>query len=221
MARARRVDSITTERTLPRDWEEASRIDYNGHVYRSNPTNRSKRAPALEVGGDRKSVGRTSLVTGVVLVVAFGSMLLLYVGVLGFVALVFSSRSIPMTLSSALTWLAGPFVLLLLTLLGVVLIVGGRRTIASGRRAAEHMAWLRANGLRLPARVVNAAVPDIDGDSAWVVVGLDLQVMGPSAPYTASADKLVAPDQVDGIVGSELYVRANPQNLAEVIVDEG
>jgi hypothetical protein len=46
-------------------------------------------------------------------------------------------------------------------------------------------------------------------------------VMGPTAPYAASAKKLVPPDQVAGIVGSELFVRAKPQNLAEFIVDEG
>lgn len=190
-------------------------------MYRTTTANGSKRAPAREVGGHRKSTGWWLVATGVLVTVGFGAMLLLSLGVLVFVGWQYSSNSMPLTVQTALPWLAGPFVLLLLALLGVGLIVSGRRMIASGRRAAEHLAWLRANGLRLPARVVRAHLPDIDGDSTWVVVGLELQVMGPSGPYAASADKLVTPDLVGGVNGSELYVRANPQNLAEIIVDEG
>lgn len=197
-----------------------SRIGYDGPVYRGTPSHGSKRARPLEVGKGRKFAGRLSVALGVVFVVGFGAMFLFCVAVLAFVAWQYSSHSLPVTWDAQL-WLLGPTILLVLTIVGVVMIVGGRRTIASGRRAAEHMAWLRANGLRLKARVLNAAVPDMDGDYAFLVVGLELEVMGPSAPYRASAKTPLPPDRIGGIVGSEVYVRANPQNLAEVVVDEG
>jgi len=175
----------------------------------------------LKVGDARKSTGWWIAAVGVLLVVGFGAMLLLSLAVLGFVGWQYSSQSVPVTSEAALMWLAGPLILLLFIVVGIVMIVVGRRTMASGRKAAEHLAWLRANGLRLPARVLRAHAPDDEGDATWLGVALQLEVMGPSGPYAASAVKLVTPDRVGGVVGSEIYVRANPQNLAEIIVDEG
>ena len=99
-----------------------------------------------------------------------------------------------------------------LLVLGVVLVVRGR---AKGKRAA----WLRMNGLSLPARIVNAErtgtmINDVP------VYRFILQVQGPHGPYQASFNKLAPEHQVAMIMGREVRVRADPSKLAEVILEE-
>ncbi len=105
------------------------------------------------------------------------------------------------------------------TVIGVILtsigVTVALRARAKGRRAA----WLRANGLSLTARVVNAqrtgtTVNDVP------LYRFALQVAGPRGPYAASFDKLVPEHQVAMILGQEVRVRADPANLGEVILEE-
>jgi hypothetical protein len=47
-----------------------------------------------------------------------------------------------------------------------------------------------------------------------------LQVNGPQGPYPASFDKLTPEHQVAMLMAREMRVRANPQKLAEIILEE-
>jgi hypothetical protein len=102
---------------------------------------------------------------------------------------------------------------------GVVLFVVGLTAVVRARAAGKRAAWLRVNGLSLPARIVNAELTGtrINNVPLYRFV---LQVAGPHGPYQASFKKLAPEHQVAMLMGRELRVRANPQKLDEVVVEE-
>jgi hypothetical protein len=103
--------------------------------------------------------------------------------------------------------------------IGVLLLVIGLVLVVRARAKGKHAAWLRTNGVSLVARVVDAQrtgtlINDVP------VYRFILQVNGPQGPYPASFDKLTPEHQVATLMGREVRVRANPQRLAEVILEE-
>jgi hypothetical protein len=101
---------------------------------------------------------------------------------------------------------------------GVMLTIGGVVGWRA-RASAKHAAWLRLHGLALTARVVSAErtgtlINDVP------VHQFAIQVAGPAGPYAASFKKLLPEHQVTMLLGQEVRVRANPQRLEEVILEE-
>jgi hypothetical protein len=104
-------------------------------------------------------------------------------------------------------------------LIGLVLLVIGVVIVVRARASAKRASWLRLNGLSLTARIAGAGrtgttINDVP------VMRFQLQVAGPQGPYAASFDKLVPEHQVAMMIGHEVRVRANPQQLSEVILEE-
>ena len=99
-----------------------------------------------------------------------------------------------------------------LLVVGVGLILGAR---AKGKRAA----WLRTNGLSLTARIV-----DVQQTGTMInnvpVYRFVLQVAGPRGPYAATFNKLAPPHQVAMAMGREVRVRADPNKLQDVLLEE-
>lgn len=95
---------------------------------------------------------------------------------------------------------------------GLVVFIRAR---AKGKRAA----WLRVNGLRLQARITNAAMTGTRINNV-PIFEFALQVAGPHGPYAASFRKLVPEHQVAMLMGQTVNVRANPAKLDEVILEE-
>jgi hypothetical protein len=103
--------------------------------------------------------------------------------------------------------------------IGVVLLCVGIFVILRARAAGKRAAWLRVNGLSLQARVVGAEMTGTRINDV-PVYRFVLQVEGPQGPYGSSFTKLVAEHQVAMLMGSQVRVRANPQKLNEVVLEE-
>ncbi len=104
--------------------------------------------------------------------------------------------------------------------IGVILVAVGLTLFLRGQSSAKHAAWLAVNGISLEARIVSAAATGTLINNVPVLL-LNLQVNGPQGPYAASFRKLVNPFEAGQLVGRSVRVRANPQKLDDVIVDEG
>ena len=113
----------------------------------------------------------------------------------------------------------GPLAAIVPGLLGLVFTVVGLvialRGVAKGKRASR----LRLHGISLPARVAGASATGTSINDV-PVMRLQLQVQGPRGPYTATIDKLMPEHQVAMIMGQELRIRADPQTLTDVVLEE-
>lgn len=103
--------------------------------------------------------------------------------------------------------------------IGVLMGIIGFVLVVRARAKGKHAAWLRTNGVSLVARVVDAQ-PTGTLINKVPVYRFTLQVSGPQGPYPASFDKLTPEHQVAMLMAREVRVRANPQKLAEVILEE-
>jgi hypothetical protein len=103
--------------------------------------------------------------------------------------------------------------------IGGTLLVVGVVVILGARARGKHAAWLRTNGVPLTARIVNVEQTGTMINNVPVYRFI-LQVMGPHGAYAASFNKLTPPHQVAMAMGREVRVRANPNKLQEVILEE-
>lgn len=87
------------------------------------------------------------------------------------------------------------------------------------RAKAKRAAWLRTNGLSLPARIVNAERTGTEINDV-PVYRFVLEVAGPRGPYRASFDKLAPEHEVARALGAEVRVRADPQKLEDVLLED-
>jgi hypothetical protein len=102
---------------------------------------------------------------------------------------------------------------------GIGQVVLGVLIALSARAKGQRAAWLRANGLPLTARV-QSAQPTSKRINNVSMVRFALQVAGPQGPYAATFEKLVPDHQIALLIGGEVRVRANPENLQEVIYED-
>jgi hypothetical protein len=102
---------------------------------------------------------------------------------------------------------------------GVALLCTGVFVILRARAAGKRAAWLRVNGMQLTARIVGAEMTGtrINDVPQYRFV---LQVAGPQGPYASSFTKVAPEHEVAMVMGAEVRVRANPQNLQEVVLEE-
>ena len=111
-------------------------------------------------------------------------------------------------------WIPTAFGLVFLSI-GVALVI---RAVVKG----NHAAWLRLHGLSLTARIVS--VKRMGSLNDIPIMRFDLQVFGPQGPYAASFKKFISEQQattlVAGDTAGEIRVRANPEQLTEVILEE-
>lgn len=103
--------------------------------------------------------------------------------------------------------------------IGVVMLCVGVAIFFSARAKGKRAAWLRVNGLQLPARIVNAQMTGTRINDVPIYKFI-LQVQGPQGPYASSFNKLAPEHLVAMMVGQQVSVRANPQNLTEVVLEE-
>lgn len=103
--------------------------------------------------------------------------------------------------------------------IGLVLFSVGVALIVRARGKSKRAAWLRLHGLSLTARIVGADRTGTEINDV-PLMRFQLQVAGPHGPYVASFTKLVPPHEVAMIIGKEVRVRAHPQQLSEVILEE-
>ena len=103
--------------------------------------------------------------------------------------------------------------------IGVILLVIGLVLVVRARAKSKRAMWLRTHGVSLVARVVNAQ-PTGTTINDVPIYRFALQVNGPQGPYPASFDKLAPEHAVAMMLGREVRVRADPQSLTEVILEE-
>jgi hypothetical protein len=103
--------------------------------------------------------------------------------------------------------------------IGVVLLGVGAAVFVGARKKGKRAAWLRVNGVPLQATIVNASMTGTRINEI-PVYEFALQVAGPHGPYPASFRKLAPEHQVAMLMGQTVRVRADPQNLREVILEE-
>jgi hypothetical protein len=103
--------------------------------------------------------------------------------------------------------------------IGLVLLVVGVVVVVRARLKGKRAAWLRTNGLSLPARVVGAR-PTGTTINDVPQYAFALQVAGPHGPYDASFTRVVPEHQVAMLLGREVRVRANPGQLSEVVLED-
>lgn len=103
--------------------------------------------------------------------------------------------------------------------IGAALLIIGLVMVARARTKGKHAAWLRTNGLPLTGRIINAQ-PTGTRINSVPVYRFALQMAGPQGPYAAMFEKLVPEHQVALLIGGEVRVRANPNNLQEVIPED-
>lgn len=138
------------------------------------------------------------------------------IGIASLVAANAASSMIPDAGGATAALDVGP---LIFAVVGVVLLCAGIVVVLRARAAAKRAAWLRLNGLSLPARVVGAEMTGTRVNEV-PVYRFVLQVAGPQGPYPSSFTKLMPEHMVARLMGSELRVRANPQNLQEVVLED-
>ncbi len=109
---------------------------------------------------------------------------------------------------------------------GVVSLALGGAVLAAGvvvslraRARGERAAWLRTSGLSLTARVVDAQRTGTSVNEV-PVYRFVLQVAGPRGPYRATFDRLAPEHEVAKVMGQEVRVRAHPDRLDEVILED-
>jgi hypothetical protein len=102
---------------------------------------------------------------------------------------------------------------------GALFTVGGAMGFVHTRNKAKRAVWLRRNGLSLAARILGADKTGMEvGDTP--VYSFVVEVAGPEGSYQASFSKLVPEHKVPAMLGTEVRVYADPDNLREIIVDE-
>lgn len=99
--------------------------------------------------------------------------------------------------------------------LGVIAVTVIARARVKGRRAA----WLRTNGIPLRAYVTGAQRTGAEVNDI-PVYRFGLRVQGPQGPYEASIRKLVPEHQVALLLGQEVQIRADPNDLQKVMLEE-
>lgn len=104
-------------------------------------------------------------------------------------------------------------------LVGVGLAIAGAKVALGARAAGQRAAWLRVNGIPLRARIVGLE-PTGTRINNVPMVRFRLQVAGPRGPYEASFKRLVQPFEAGQLIGQEVRVRANPQKLDELVLEE-
>ena len=102
--------------------------------------------------------------------------------------------------------------------IGAVMMVIGVVLIVRARGKARRAAWLRVNGLSLTARIVDAQMTGTMINNVPMMRFI-LQVAGPHGPYQASFTKLAPAYEVARVVGGEVRVRADPNKLDDVILE--
>lgn len=103
--------------------------------------------------------------------------------------------------------------------LGFVFFIIGAFAAIAARRAGKRAAWLRVHGIRVRGRVVGMA-PTGTRINNVPVMRIELQVQGPQGPYAASFSKLMHPFQAAQLMGQELALRADPNKLVDIVVEE-
>lgn len=103
--------------------------------------------------------------------------------------------------------------------IGVVLIAISVVLIVRARAKGKRAAWLRTHGLSLTARIVNATPTGTEINDV-PLYELHLQVSGPQGPYTGSFKKLAREHEIALLLGREIRVRANPNDLQDLMLEE-
>ncbi|HEY8086819.1 MAG TPA: hypothetical protein VIF09_03220 [Polyangiaceae bacterium] len=103
--------------------------------------------------------------------------------------------------------------------IGAVLLVVGIVIVVRARAKAKRAAWLRVNGVSLTARIVNAELTGTMINNV-PLMRFVLQVAGPHGPYAASFKKLAPAHEVARVIGGEVRVRADPNNMQDVILED-
>lgn len=109
--------------------------------------------------------------------------------------------------------------MLALGVIGGVLLAAGVVVFVTARRKAKRAAGLRINGLSLEARVISASHTG-STTSHVPMQEFAVQVAGPKGPYNAAFRKLLSDDEAAHIIGQVVRVRAAPDNLSEIILEE-
>lgn len=104
-------------------------------------------------------------------------------------------------------------------IIGIGLIAVAIFVIFRARTRGQQAAWLRTNGLSLTARITGAQRTGTEVNDV-PYYRFALQVQGPQGPYEASFRKLVPDFQVALLLGKEVRVRADPNNLQKVMLEE-
>jgi hypothetical protein len=119
----------------------------------------------------------------------------------------------------AMTQSDSPFEAIISFATGALFTVGGTMGFVHARKKAKRAVWLRRNGLSLTARILGADKTGMEvGDTP--VYSFVVEVAGPEGSYQASFSKLVPEHKVPVMLGTEVRVYADPDNLREIIVDE-
>lgn len=103
--------------------------------------------------------------------------------------------------------------------IGVALTTVGIVIVIRARGKAKHAAWLRTHGLSLTARIVNVDRTGTEINDVPLYRFI-LQVAGPQGPYQASFNKLAPEHEVARVLGQEVRVRANPERLDDVVLED-
>jgi hypothetical protein len=103
--------------------------------------------------------------------------------------------------------------------LGLIFLVIGIVLVMRARAKAKQAGWLRLHGLSLSARIVGASRTGTEINDV-PVMRFQLQVVGPQGPYQATFDKLAPEHEVAMIIGREVRIRAHPQQLSEVVLED-
>ncbi len=103
--------------------------------------------------------------------------------------------------------------------LGSVFFTIGLVSMLRARAAAKRAAWIRTHGIALTGRIARAD-PTGTRINNQPVLRFVVQVQGPQGPYEASFKRLMNMMQAASMIGQTVRVRADPRNLAEIILEE-
>jgi hypothetical protein len=103
--------------------------------------------------------------------------------------------------------------------IGGVLLALGVAIASRARRRGRRAAWLRIHGIPLSARVVEAR-PTGTTVNDVPLYRFALTVDGPDGPYPAAFKRLVREHEVAALLGEEVRVRADPNALSDVILED-
>jgi hypothetical protein len=108
----------------------------------------------------------------------------------------------------------------LLAITGGVCLGLGALLALHARARSKRAAWLRAHGVRLRARIVEGSPTGAHRDGI-PVYEFALDVAGPRGTYRAMFEQLTPEHEVGAMLGDrEMWVRANPSNLIEIIPED-
>lgn len=103
--------------------------------------------------------------------------------------------------------------------MGAPIFLMGAAGLVLGRRAGRRAAWIRGQGLSLEARVLEATPTGAEvGDVP--VMRFAVEVVGPRGPYRASFHRLATAVDATRLVGSVVRVRAAPDRLTDILLEE-